>query len=43
MNADQLLHYDLLEIENIFPFALVHQFFAKLWVVMQGPMSRKAI
>jgi hypothetical protein len=39
MNEDQLLHYDPLKNENIFPFVLVHHFFVKLWVVEQGPMS----
>jgi hypothetical protein len=40
MNEDQFLHYDLLKIENIFPFALVHKFFSKLWASRQGPMSQ---
>jgi hypothetical protein len=42
MNEDQLLHYDPLKIENISMFALVHRFFAKLWVVRQGPMSQNS-
>jgi hypothetical protein len=42
MNAEQLLHYDLLKIENIFPSALVHWFFAKLWAIKQGPMFQNA-
>jgi hypothetical protein len=39
MNEEQYLHYDPLKIENIFLFALMQQFFAKLWVVRQGPMT----
>jgi hypothetical protein len=39
MNEDQFLHYDPLKIENNFLVALVHQCFANLWVVRQGPMS----
>lgn len=42
MNAEQLLHYDLLKIENIFPSALVHWFFAKLWAIKQGRMFQNA-
>jgi hypothetical protein len=42
MNAEQLLHYNLLKIENIFTSALVHWFFAKLWAIKQGPMFQNA-
>jgi hypothetical protein len=43
MNEDQLLHYDLLKIENIFLSILVHRFFAKLWAIKQGPMSQNVV
>jgi len=39
MNVKQLLHYDPMEVENIFRSTLVHWLFTKLWFVKQGPMS----
>jgi len=43
MNEDQLLHYDLLKIENIFLSTLVHQFFVKLWAIKQGLVSQNVV
>jgi hypothetical protein len=40
MNASHFMHYDPLKIANIFQSTSVHPFFAKIWVVTQGKLSK---
>jgi len=40
MSASHFMHYDHLKNVNIFQSAIVHQCFAKMWVVTQGKLLR---
>jgi hypothetical protein len=40
MNDDSMYHYDSLKFANIFHSLVLLHFFAKIWVVKQGKLSR---
>jgi hypothetical protein len=40
MSDDSLYHYDPLKFTNIFHSPVLHGFFAKIWAVKQGKLSK---
>jgi hypothetical protein len=40
MSVSHFMHYNFIKTSNIFQFASVHHFFAKMWVVTQGKLLK---